>query len=300
MPDKTTHAYKTAGTLEIELDVYRRAVTVRQPAILWLHGGALIMGVAGEPSVPGFVRSAAGRGLCDRFPPITGWPPETQMAEIVEDVEDAYGWVVRRGPELLGIDPARIAVMGMSAGGYLTLTAGFRAEPKPKALVAFYGYGDLTGPWYTQPSEFYRARYDIVSRGKGYAAVQGPAISGASSDVTMRGRPDFYLYCRQNGLWPQLVCEHDPVADAAWFAGYEPLRNVTPAYPPTLFLHGEEDTDVPFEQSVLMAEALKQAGVPHELVSNPEWGHAFDHAADSPALPAAFDRVVAFLADRLG
>ena len=45
-----------------------------------------------------------------------------------------------------------VAVSGGSAGGYLTLVTGYRVKPWPKALVAFWGYGDLVGPWYSEPS----------------------------------------------------------------------------------------------------------------------------------------------------
>jgi dipeptidyl aminopeptidase/acylaminoacyl peptidase len=190
--------------------------------------------------------------------------------------------------------------MGMSAGGYLTLTTGYRVQPKPKALVSFYGYGDLTGAWYSQPSEFYSANYPAVSREDGYQAVSGAPISGAPDGQDIKARPAFYLYCRQNGVWPQGVSGHDPAADAAWFAQYEPLRNVMPSYPPTLLLHGEKDTDVPFEQSVLMKRELDRNGAVSEFVSHPEWGHAFDLEEKAPALPETFDKVMAFFAAHLG
>ena len=62
--------------------------------------------------------------------------PETQLAEIVHDVEDAFDWIRRNGPRLFKIDPTRIAVAGGSAGGYLTLTSGFRVRPRPAVLLS--------------------------------------------------------------------------------------------------------------------------------------------------------------------
>ena len=50
-----------------------------------------------------------------------------------------------KGPDLFQADPHRIAVIGRSPGGYLTLMAGFCLNPRPQALVAFYGYGDIAG-----------------------------------------------------------------------------------------------------------------------------------------------------------
>ena len=85
-------------------------------------------------------------------------------------------------------------------------------------------------------------------------------------------------------------------AEREWYREYEPLRNVTPVYPPTLLLHGKKDTDVPFEQSVLMAEALKRNGVEHDFITNPEWGHGFDgRGMKGPAVREAFTQVLAFL-----
>jgi acetyl esterase/lipase len=303
MPQKETHTYKTAGPLKIEADVYRCAEPGARPAILWIHGGALIMG-SRDRTPP----LALMERLTERYTIVSidyRLAPETQLADIVGDVEDACAWLVETGPRLFGIDRSRIAVIGMSAGGYLALTAGYRANPQPKAVVAFYGYGDLTGPWYAEASEFYRERYSLTSRDEAYKVVRGAPISDApdvpqTSDRDITGRPAFYLYCRQNGLWPKLVCGHDPAVEAGWFARFEPLRNVTPTYPPTLLLHGERDTDVPFEQSILMKSALDNEGVPNDFVSHPEWGHAFDHNADTPALDAAFDRVMAFLLAHIG
>ncbi|MEL7219481.1 MAG: prolyl oligopeptidase family serine peptidase, partial [Pseudomonadota bacterium] len=34
-----------------------------------------------------------------------------------------------------------------------------------------------------------------------------------------------------------------------------------------LFIHGKDDVVVPFEQSFIMADALKDAGKPYELIS---------------------------------
>ena len=298
MSHKTTHAYKIVGPQALEADVYRGAGADLQPAIIWLHGGALIMGSRESLPSEGLFKRLMNAG----FTLISvdyRLAPEAQLADIVADIEDAYAWVLGRAADLLKIDPARIAIMGMSAGGYLTLTAGFRVTPKPKALVSFYGYGDVTGPWYREPSSFYRAQYPLVSREDADRGILGAVTSDGEPAKPTRGRPDFYLYCRQNGLWPQLVSGHDPDAEPAWFLDYEPVRNITPAYPPTLLLHGEQDDDVPYEQSLLMADAFRRHAVDYEFISNPAWGHGFDSAPEDAAIRDALDRVVLFLAAHL-
>jgi dipeptidyl aminopeptidase/acylaminoacyl peptidase len=108
------------------------------------------------------------------------------------------------------------------------------------------------------------------------------------------GRGLFYLYCRQQGIWLSEVSGHDP-CDPAWFEPYEPIRNVSAAYPPTLLLHGEPDTDVPYEQSVLMQQALARQGIAHEFISDPYWGHTFLYALNDPSVDKAFKQIIAFL-----
>ena len=96
--------------------------------------------------------------------------------KIIEDLDEAYRWVRVDGPRLFRIDPNRIAVVGHSAGGYLALMAGFRLNPRPAALVSFYGYGDITAEWYSRPDPFYN-RQPAVSKEEAYQAVGTRVIS---------------------------------------------------------------------------------------------------------------------------
>ena len=80
-------------------------------------------------------------------------------------------------------------------------------------------------------------------------------------------RGNFYLYCRQNGLWPAHVAGHDPHTEDKWFEQYCPIRNVTAKYPPTMLIHGTADTDVPYSQSQDMDTKLGKAGVAHEFIT---------------------------------
>ncbi len=77
------------------------------------------------------------------------------------------------------------------------------------------------------------------------------------------------------------------------------MQNVTGSYPPTLLIHGEQDTDVPYEQSVQMAAALQQHGVEHTLMILQSQGHVFDGAAGAeqdPLVSSVFRQVEDFLA----
>ena len=73
-----------------------------------------------------------------------------------------------------------------------------------------------------------------------------------------------------------------------------PAENVTADYPPTLLIHGTHDTDVPYEQSSLMAEQLSQHGVEHRLVTIPNGEHGLG-GGDPPLIDAAYDAALAFV-----
>ena len=290
---RTTYTYKTVGDLRIRADVYRKPGDIPTPAILWVHGGALIMGNRrGLNAVQADKYLDAGYTIVSIDYRLA---PQAKLNQIIEDLVDAYRWVRIDGPKLFRIDPNRIAVVGHSAGGYLTLMAGFRFNPRPAALVSFYGYGDIAGEWYSRPDLFYNQQ-PAVSKEEALQAVGTRLIS--EDQGGNRGR--FYLYTRQRGLWPVEVVGHDPDKEPSVFDPICPVRNVTKDYPPTLLLHGDTDTDVPFEQSALMAKELARQGDQHEFIAMPGRGHGFDGAMSDPAIATTFDRVLTFLYKQLG
>jgi acetyl esterase/lipase len=203
--------------------------------------------------------------------------PQVKLPAILEDVRDACSWIRQRGPELFHADTRNLFVMGQSAGGYLTMMAGLQVQPRPRALVSFWGYGDIAGKWYSQPDPFYR---------------QQPLVTKQEADKS--GGMKLYLYCRQQGLWPNILTGQDPKTSPRAFDPFCPVRNVTRDYPPTLLIHGTKDTDVPYELSVQMDTELSAKGVPHEFVTIPDGGHGFDQRqADIAA--RTYQQVVEFL-----
>jgi len=57
------------------------------------------------------------------------------------------------------------------------------------------------------------------------------------------------------------------------------VMHTTPNYPPTYLCHGLNDTTVPYNQSVMMADALQLVHVNYELALVPGANHAFDYNA---------------------
>ena len=292
--ESTTYIYKTVGDCEIKADVYRPSQqNQRAPGIVWIHGGALISG-SRQWIHPEQLRRylEAGYALIAIDYRLA---PETQLPAIVEDLQDAFRWIRQEGPRLFGVDPERLAAVGHSAGGYLTLLAGCLVSPRPRALVAFYGYGDIVADWYTKPDPFY-CRQPLVTEEASGRLYHGPVTSQVYEG---RRKEQFYLYCRQQGTWPQEVGGRDPDEEPGFFEPYCPLRNVTSSFPPTLLLHGTADTDVPYEQSHLMAAELRRWRIDSELITVDGGGHGFDAQMDEARVQDAFARTLAFLARRM-
>lgn len=297
LPPVETHVYKQVGDLQIRADVNRARRTDRAPVVIWLHGGGLMGGGrardhAGERQLIDILLAAGISVVSIDY----RLAPETKLPAIVEDVEDAFRWVRTRGPELLGIDPERIGVAGTSAGGYLALLAGCRVSPRPRAVVSFWGYGDIIAPWYSQPSSQARHHTVVVSEEEARRAVSGPPVSNAAERKGSHAA--FYQYCRRQGLWPKAVTGWDPVVDAAKFLPYLPLRNVDSTFPPTFLIHGEADTDVPCEQSVLLAAELSRHGVEHKFIPVPGAEHGLK-GSDPTLLPSLEREAAAFLLGHL-
>ena len=148
-----TYTYKTAAGCDIKADVYGADTAVRKPVVIFIHGGALIMGSrrgVTKPFHAGLLNSGYAVVSIDYR-----LAPETKLPAIIEDVRDAHRWVRKSGPKLFHIDPDRLAVAGGSAGGYLTQMTGFCVSPRPRALVSYYGYGDITSAWYSRSDPFY-------------------------------------------------------------------------------------------------------------------------------------------------
>src|SRR6185503_11227179 len=176
-----------------------------------------------------------------------------------EDVKDAFRWIRGKGAGLAHLDPRKVVVAGGSAGGYLTLMTGICLDPRPVALVAYWGYGDVDGDWYTKPSEFYRRSRPLCDPDQVRKALAPEAVAAPADQAQREARQQYYLYLRQNGLWTREVTGFEPEKEKAKLDPYCPVRNVTSAYPPTLLVHGTEDTDVPYDLSAAMARELERS-----------------------------------------
>ena len=157
------------------------------------------------------------------------------------------------------IDPAKIGIMGFSAGGHLAST-----------LETHFDAGN---PQAVDPIDHASCRPD-------FAVLVYPVIS-MQDGITHAGSKKNLL-----GLHP----------DPALVANLSNNTQVTPQTPPTVIVVAQDDPSVPPVNSHLMYDALQKAGVPSALQEYPKGGHGFGFGAvpdHSP--PGWLDRAAAWL-----
>jgi acetyl esterase/lipase len=228
------------------------------PLIVWIHGGAWMMGLKDWDNVKYLVRDGYAIASVDyRFTTDAPFPAQ------IQDCNAALDFILAHATNY-GIDPKNFIVGGGSAGGHLSLLLGlartetdFGADPslKPRAVLDFFG-----------PADFNRAADDLtkIHSQKGLDLLKDAGTRLLGSPVEQA--PD--------------------KAKAA-----SPITYVSPNAPPVLILQGAKDDLVPPDQSIRLEAALRRAGAKTELIMINEAGH------DGPlfSTPDIAAKVIAFL-----
>jgi len=287
---KNTVIFKKEERFEIKADFYK-VNKENAPVIVYIHGGGLLWGTR-EDIQEEMIKLYNDSGFA-LFSIDYRLAPETKLKEILEDVQDALRWIETEGPKQFGIDPNRIAVVGGSAGGYLALSTG-TFKNKPRAIVSFYGYGDISANWATSPNKYY-CQKDRVPKEIAKNIISNRILT----EGTVHERFLLYLYARQTGEWIQEVTGINPAMDKEEIVNLSPMYRISNDYPPTLLLHGTNDVDVPYEQSVFMRGALIKEGIEAKLITIPNGEHVFEKDFHNPTVQAALKQVIEFLHQHL-
>lgn len=287
---KTTVLFKENDQFTIKADFYESSCT-NAPVIVYIHGGGLLWGDRGELADE-MIHHYTSNGFA-LFSIDYRLAPKSTLSDILEDVQDGLLWIENEGPKHFSVDPKRVAVVGSSAGGFLALCTG-TFKYKPRAIVSFYGYGDISAPWALEPSPFYTQK-DMIPEDMAKSSVSDQIITNAS----IERRFLLYLYARQSGNWIKEVTGLDPRLNKDELMKLSPIFNITQEFPPTLLLHGTNDVDVPYEQSVFMRAALLKEGVTAKLITIPNGEHVFEKDFYNPVVQKALHQVIEFLQNHL-
>jgi acetyl esterase/lipase len=186
-----------------------------QPAIIHIHGGGYISLTAAQcaRSHPPAVSQTGVQVFSVDY----RLAPENPYPTPLNDCWAALEWV-RSNAEQLSIDPARIAVMGESAGGglaaALTLLARDRAlePPLAKQILIYPMLDDRTVTNHAGELAFWDANDNIT----GWTAYLGPGVGsrdivpyGAPARAeTVEGLPPLYLDCPQLDMFVHEAMEY--------------------------------------------------------------------------------------------
>jgi acetyl esterase/lipase len=138
--------------------------------------------------------------------------------------------LVRSRAKEFGIVPDRVGMIGFSAGGHLTASAG-----------TMFDAGKPDSP---DPIERLGSRPDFVILGYAWLNAMKPDQKGALA------------YCGVMGIAPE-KCKS--------FEQYSPDQRVSAQTPPAFIYHTSDDEAVPVDASVTFYRSLRAAGVPAEM-----------------------------------
>ena len=243
-----TVTYARPGGEELKADVWRPSgggsageadAAKGHPAVIVVHGGGWRSGERGD--FPRWNAWLASKGyvvfdIDYRLSPPPSW------RDAPADVRCAVGWV-KENAARYGVDPERVALMGRSAGGHLALLTAYTqgSAPTPGCDARnLHDTGVAAAVAFYPPTDL--ARLSSL----GYLGGMDRFIGGTQDAIPERYRL------------------------------LSPVLRVDPRAPPTFLAHGGDDQIVPPGQSELLADRLREAGVPHRLVELPWANHTFD------------------------
>jgi alpha-L-fucosidase 2 len=213
------------------------------PAAILVHGGGFDEGSRSTNVRPLFdVLANAGFAW---FSIDYRMAPEYRFPQAMEDVNSAVEWV-KANAKKYHVDPAKIVLAGESAGGFLVNYAGTHYTPKTRvaAIVDIYGtvdYATLALARRDHPEQF---NMTSIKRHEG---------NGGSTRF--------------------FGAEGTDEASLAKLRAISPLFAVHKGMPPFLCIHGTKDDQVLYQQSIVMCEAMKKAGVRCDLITVEGGGH---------------------------
>ncbi|MDF3932241.1 alpha/beta hydrolase [Pseudomonas citronellolis] len=173
---------------------WQRAGAAEGRALLYLHGGAYLVGSAATHRA--ITANLARLGAVDVCAADYRLAPEYRFPAPLEDALAVYQALLARGQ-----DPARLAVAGDSAGGHLTLQLALalkeRGLPLPAALVVFSPVTDVSCAQWHQPP----AGDPLISRAWVESAIAQFCPPGVARDSAQLSP----LFADLAGLPPLLI-----------------------------------------------------------------------------------------------
>lgn len=215
------------------------ASTEKVPVVVWIHGGAWI----GGDKRPAPVRDLINKGIAVaainyRLSNEAIFPAQ------IHDCKAAIRFL-RANALKHNLDPNRIGVWGMSAGGHLALLVG--ATGADPVFEGNSGNNDQSSQvqavcdWCGVSDMFLVSEKTWDQKGSAFTSLLGGDLE-SKKELAKTASPIFY---------------------------------VTKDDPPILIMHGDKDKTVSYKHSEALYEALQKSGVPSKFVTVKNGSHSF-------------------------
>jgi acetyl esterase/lipase len=229
--------FSSPGGEALSADVYLPESAAPVPMVIAIHGGGWKAGSRSSYRHLGQLLTGHGYALFSIDYRLVN-KPENRYPAAVDDVRAALRYVREHAAEL-NVDPARVVLMGDSAGGHLAALVGLTERPAVKAVVGIFGVYDLPAQWqHDLPSrpndnitqiflgaslvENRQLYFDASPLSYVTTANAGPAFLltwGTHDDIVDPAQSeDFLLALKQAGFYVRTV-----VQDAPHFWAGDPL-----------------------------------------------------------------------------
>jgi acetyl esterase/lipase len=241
--------FAQVGQTKLLLDLYLPAAVDRPMLVVWVHGGAWRSGSRADmPLAPLVEHGYAVASVDYRLTPVAPFSAQ------VHDIKAAIRFL-RSGQTELGVDASRIAIAGSSAGGHLA------------ALVGVTGGVD-------------KLEGDVGDHAAQSSAVQAIVnFFGPTNLTTILDQSTPHgLGVRIPAL--QLLLEGQPVEQPERARLASPVFYVDERDPPLLMIHGDQDPQVPINQSHELMGRYEAAERPVQLEVVHGGGHGGDEFFD--------------------
>ena len=244
--------YGSAGGIDLKLDIGLPEGKGPFPVVLFFHGGGWQQGDKWHMHrwIQKFVSAGyAGVSVAYRFAPGFKWPAQ------IQDAKRAVRYLRAHAGEY-NIDPARLGVMGESAGAYLALMLGVTSDGDPfesqmdypefsskvQAVVSYFSATDFTLPGLplSPALEAEMQKY------------YGKSLKEVRAEFTGATGPE------------------DPILKKISVLTYVDGDDA-----PILMFHGDSDPFVSPEHPIRLQQALEKSGVPNQLIMVKGGGHGW-------------------------
>ena len=261
-PDSLDVVYAKVGDIELKLDLYfpETESTVSPPLVVWIHGGAWRSGSKSNPPILYLLKENFAIASIDYR-----LSTQAEFPALIHDCKAAIRWL-RANQQKYGYNSCKIAVAGSSAGGHIVAlmgatngseyhegsVGGFLNESSDvQAVIDYYG-----------PTNFLSILHQSTPHG---LSVRVPAL--------------------------QLLLGSQPKTNPSLAKLASPVEFVDENDPPLLMLHGDQDPQVPINQS----HELHHQYLLHNLDVDFQVVHGGKHGGPIFHSPHFQEKIISFL-----